>query len=419
MKRIGIVGVGGFAATVLHSILFIEREGLAHLAAAVIRNPAKYPDVVKQMQGEGRKVYPSLPEMLENEKGKFDIVSIPTGIPYHSEMAIQALEAGCDVVLEKPIAATVQEVDAIIAAEKRTGHFCAIGYQHIHTPAIQSLREEVENGRLGKIKRAKCYALWPRGRSYYERNSWAGQVKVEGRWVLDGPLTNALAHFLHNMFYLIDAESGWRAAIESLRAELYRGKDIPTYDTVCLRARMNQGAEVFIALSHAVGQLQNPIMEIEAENASAVWMMDGAKAVIRYRDGTVRTVETPSERDFHADAFRDAIAVAEGKRARPLTTPLNGRPHVLAVDLAFESSGGILNIPLSYRQAASSSRPDRDAQIRGMEDIIRRSFAEFKLFSELGAPWAQPGSEVRAAGYTEFPRSAQLREALSALTKRE
>jgi len=413
MKVIGIVGVGGFARTILRSILALEIEGLAHLEGAVIRNPAKYPAAIEKMKSEGRTVYVSLADMLKRGRDKIDLIAIPTGIPSHSALAIQALEAGYDVVLEKPVAATVQEVDAIVEAERRTGHFCAIGYQHIHTAAIQTLREEVENGRLGKLKRLKCYALWPRNRTYYDRNIWAGQIKSEGNWVLDGPLTNALAHFLNNMLYLLNVEGGGQATIESLRAELYRANDIPTYDTICLRAHMGSGAEVFIALTHAVDKLQNPIIEIEAENASATWAFDGAKTAIHYRDGVMRTVEGMG-RYPSAQVFRDAIAVAEGNRPRPLFTAADGRNHVLAVDLAFESSGGITALPGSECKVNALGDDSRTV-MQGLDSIVERAFAEFKLFSELGIPWAQPPSEVSGAGYTEFPQSARLRAHLDEL----
>jgi predicted dehydrogenase len=417
MKHIGIVGVGGFAATVLRGILATEQEGLSHLDAAVIRNPAKYADTLEKLRQQGRTIYMSVPEMLEKERGRIDIVALPVGIPYHSELAIQALEAGYDVLLEKPVAATVQEVDAIIAAEKRSGHFVAIGYQHIQTPAIQALRQAIESGKLGHIKQAKCYAIWPRPLSYYTRNHWAGQIKVNGRWVLDGPVTNALAHFLHNMFYLVDIECGGQAAIESVQAELYRGKDIPTYDTVCLRAHMSSGAEVQIALSHSVGVNENPVIEIEAENATVNWSQDDTKSVTRFRDGTIMTVESPTWTEFNKECVRDAIYVAEGRRARPLSTPQNSRNQVLAVDLAFESSEGVWDIPASFRETVIVGKNDPLAKVVGMEEVIRRTFTEFKMPSELGAPWAHPAKTVSAEGYREFPRSKALGEKLDKLAK--
>ncbi len=416
MKRFGIVGVGGFAATILRSILTVESEGAAHLEAAVVRHPAKYPDTVKRLEQEGRRLYLSLTEMLEKEHGQLDMVAIPTGIPYHAEMTVQALEAGLDVIVEKPVAATVQEVDAIIAAEKRTGHFCAVGYQHIHAPAMQTLREEVENGRLGKIRRMKCFANWPRGRVYYDRNGWAGEVMYDGRWVLDGPVTNALAHFLQNMFYLLGAETAWDVGIATLEGELYRANDIATYDTVALRAHMTTGADVLITLSHVVCENENPIIEIEAENATARWTFDGVKSVIHYRDGTIRSVETPSHVDFHAEAIRDGIAVAEGRRLRPRATPTNSRLHVLAVDLAFESCEGIHEIPQRYRKAVTLPNGDHRVEVPGMEEAVRRSFAEFKLFSELGLPWAHAARPVSGSDYVSFPQSPKLRAELAKLS---
>lgn len=416
MKNIGIVGVGGFARVILNSILRIEEEGLARLVGAVIRNPAKYPEAVERLQREGRSIYVSLADMLN--RAELDLVALPVGVPSHRDLAIQALEAGHDVVLEKPVAATVQEVDDIVSAEERTGHLCAIGYQHIHTPAIQTLREEIERGRLGRLKRLKTYALWPRGRMYYDRNVWAGQLRFEGHWVLDGPLTNAFAHFFTNMVYLLDAEAGDRAGFESLQAELYRAKEIPSYDTVCLRARTKGGAEVYIALTHAVNELVNPITEIEAEKASATWIYDGAKVVIRYQDGVVRTVEGAGT-DPHAEVFRDAIAVLEGKRLQPLFTTQDGRAHVLAVNLAFESSSGIAEIPESERKVTVAQNGDQHIAVKGLEEIMRRAYRETKLLSELGVPWAKASQEVSPEGYQAFPQSDKLRAFLAEMAEKE
>lgn len=408
MKRIGIVGVGGFAARVLRSILLVESEGLAALEGAVIRNPAKHPEVIRRLKEQGRSIYVSLSDMIQRAGDKIDIISLPVGIPSHSPLAIQAMEAGYHVVLEKPIAATIQEVDALMETSARTGRLCVVGFQHIYTPALQMLREEIERGRLGKIRRAKTYGLWPRSLSYYQRNVWAGQIWAEGNWVLDGPITNACAHFLNNMLYLVDIEAGGQATIDRLQGELYHAKDIPTYDTGCLRLYTNTGAEVLFLLTHAVDKLTNPITEIEAENATVTWTYDGAKAVVRYRDGVVRAVEGEGN-DSHAEAFRDAIAVLEGRKSEPIFTVRHGRNHVLAVDLLFESSGGIRMIPPSEHELIKLPKGDERLQVKGMAGYMEEAFVQGKLLSEVGTPWATPGREVSGHGYTHMPQSEELR----------
>ena len=412
MQRIGIIGVGGFAASVLKAVRLVESEGIARLEAAVIRNPAKHPETLKQLQAEGRRILASPQDLFDWGQGKLDIISIPTGIPSHSRLAVQALEAGFNVVMEKPIAATVQEVDAIIAAEKRTGRFCAVGYQHIHTPALQMLREEVANGNMGHIIKAKTYALWPRGSSYYTRNTWVGDLWADGNWVLDGPITNANAHHLNNMLYLVDVEAGRQAQITQLQGELYRANDIQTYDTGAIRLNMNTGAVIHFYLTHAVGREVNPITDIVAEKATARWTHDGAKAVIRYKDGVVRSVEGEGN-NSHAEVFRVAIAVLEGRRSELIFTVRDGRHHVLAVDLMFESCGEVVQIPASARKVVALPNGERRVEVPGMEELVEQAYAEEKLLSEVGAPWGKPTPWVSAEGYTSFPRSEALRAFLT------
>lgn len=409
MKRIGIVGVGGFASSILRSVRLVESEGLAALDAVVVRNPAKHPQVVQRLKEEGRPIFSSMSEMIEQAGDKLDIIALPVGIPSHSPLAIQAMEAGFDVVMEKPIAATVQEVDAMVETSRRTAKFCAVGFQHIHTPAIKMLRDEIEAGRLGKIKRAKSYGLWPRGTFYYQRNVWAGQIWAEGNWVLDGPITNACAHFSNNMLYLAAVQAGGKVAIEHLQGELYRARDLPTYDTGCLRIATNTGTEILFYLTHAVDKLTNPIIEIEAEHAHVTWTYDGAKAVVRYGDGVIKTVEGEGN-DSHAQVFRDAIAVAEGKTDRPLFAVADGRNQVLAVNLLFESSAGIRTIPGDACVVVKRPNADQFVQVKGMAEAVERAFAGNKLLSEIGAPWATPGTRVAGAGYVEFPQSQAVRD---------
>jgi predicted dehydrogenase len=412
MKRIGIVGVGGFASTILRSVMLVESEGLATLEGAAIRNPPKRQAIYDMLKDQGRPIFASMDEMIESIGEKLDIISIPAGIPSHSRLAIKAMEAGFDVVLEKPVAATIQEVDAIIETSERTGHFCAIGYHHTHTPAIMMLRDEIARGRFGKIKSAKCYALWPRGSSYYGRNVWAGKLWAEDNWVLDGPITNANAHFLNNMLNLVDVEMGGEATIESLQGELYHAKDIPTYDTGCLRATMNSGAVIHFYLSHAVNRLQNPITIVEGENGTATWYFDGAKLVLEYDHDVVYTAEGMGN-DAHAEVFRDAIAVAEGRRERPIFTVKDGRNHVLAVNLLFESSGGIRRIPAGETYREDLGGGESQICVKGMEETVEAAFEVPELLAEQAPPWATPGVEVKGAGYTEFPQSPDLREFLS------
>ena len=67
------------------------------------------------MKRRGVRIFTSLREMLAQAREELDLVCIPTGIPLHRPMAIAALEADCNVLVEKPSAGCIQDVDAMLA----------------------------------------------------------------------------------------------------------------------------------------------------------------------------------------------------------------------------------------------------------------------------------------------------------------
>ncbi|MDD3410765.1 MAG: Gfo/Idh/MocA family oxidoreductase, partial [Eubacteriales bacterium] len=99
---------------------------------------------------EGVRFYPSHKELLENEKN-LDAVSVCTYNRTHAECTIAALEAGVNVLLEKPMCVTLEEALAIRAAEKKSGKLLSIGFQPRMDVNMQQIKKVVESGVLGKI----------------------------------------------------------------------------------------------------------------------------------------------------------------------------------------------------------------------------------------------------------------------------
>src|SRR5690606_1659502 len=120
----------------------------------------------------------------------------------HHHMTKTALTAGFNVVLEKPPDPTVQQMDELIEVEKESGKFVSVGFQMIYSRSVRRLKEIILQGSLGKIQDMACRGYWPRTDGYYRRNDWAGKILVDGALVLDGPMHNALAHYLHKMLYI-------------------------------------------------------------------------------------------------------------------------------------------------------------------------------------------------------------------------
>ena len=202
-------------------------------------------EALSLLQEKGVPIHGDYETMLQEVEG-VDVIALPTPIHSHAPMTIQALDRGFHVLVEKPPAATVQEVDAMIDARDRAGKLCAVGFQLITGTGIQKLKKMVCSGEFGDIVEVVACGKWKRQKSYYERQPWAGQLKCDGRYVLDGPLNNPLAHILNNELYVASAEDGKLARPLEVTAELYRGHDfIKSENTSCLRASLDNGAKVY------------------------------------------------------------------------------------------------------------------------------------------------------------------------------
>jgi len=398
----GIVGIGGFARTWVRSLKSTEERGLARLSAAVVRNRAKYAQQVDELEAEGRVIYATLDEMLADGHGKYDVIGVPTGIPFHEPMAVRAMEAGYNVLIEKPVAGTVQEVARIADAERRTGHWCAVGYQHIYSPSVQWLASKLASGALGAIVEARTIILWPRAVSYYERNAWAGQLRSNDRWTLDGPATNATAHYVSLMTYLAQVVEGAEFGVARVRGELYRAKPIPSYDTSCIEILTTGGARLYHYATHSCVENVNPEIVIDCEKGTVAWDRDSDTFAIKYADG--REEYSPKDEDLPVSAgpIAQVARVAVGKDPAPLCGLCEAGPHVLIINLAFESSRGIIPVPGEATYATELGGSELVA-IKDMEDIIRDAKEKGGLFSDLGVPWARATDAVSSEGYTCFP----------------
>jgi predicted dehydrogenase len=413
MIRYGIVGVGGFAGTWVRSLKRLEREGIANLEAAVIRNPAKYPDQVAALEAAGRPVYATLDEMLAGARGRLDVIGVPTGIPFHEPMAVQAMEAGYNVALEKPVAGTIQEVESIRRCIERTGRWCAVGYQAIYSPTIQWLRKKVLDGAFGALREVRSLILWPRALSYYERNAWAGQLRSNEGWILDGPATNATAHFINHMTYMAQASEGADFAIRSVRAELYRSKPIQTYDTSSIEIVTERGTRLYHYVTHSCVENQEPRSVFFFEKATVRWDRATDALRVEYEDGRTEEFANPDPSYVHAGYLAQVARVAAGQDPAPLCGLDEAGPQVLVINLAFESCRGILHIPAEATYTSEVGGSPLVA-VRGIEDVLKAGYEGGGMISDQAVPWAQKTEPMSPVGYTAFP-SKELGKTLQAM----
>lgn len=145
--RVGIIGTGWIADA--HIASYKEMPDVEIVAGADLI-PGKAEAFFKKHGVEGVQTnFKDHKEMLE--KVQLDCVSVCTYNATHAECAIDAMKAGVNVLLEKPMCVTIEEAVAIRKAEKETGKLLSIGFQPRFSKNMQMIKKIVQSGELGQI----------------------------------------------------------------------------------------------------------------------------------------------------------------------------------------------------------------------------------------------------------------------------
>ncbi|MBS1331836.1 MAG: Gfo/Idh/MocA family oxidoreductase, partial [Christensenellaceae bacterium] len=144
--RVGIIGTGWIAEA--HAESYLNQPDVKIVALADLI-PGKAEAFAKCYGLTGARCYPDHKSLLASEQ--LDAVSVCTYNTAHAQCTIDALAAGVNVLLEKPMSVTVQEAADIIRAEKKSGRLLSIGFQPRMDANMQKIREIVQGGTLGKV----------------------------------------------------------------------------------------------------------------------------------------------------------------------------------------------------------------------------------------------------------------------------
>jgi UDP-N-acetyl-2-amino-2-deoxyglucuronate dehydrogenase len=174
--RFALVGYGKVAE--LHAKAIAE-SGNSTLVAVCGRDPEKSRRFAERHHIQARA---SIAEMVE--KDRIEAVLIVTPHPSHKVQAVEAAEAGCHVLVEKPMALCVADCEAMIAASKAAGKILGVVSQRRWYPAVQRIRKAIDCGVLGQPALAQVTMLGWRDEAYYRSDPWRGQWKTEGGGVL-------------------------------------------------------------------------------------------------------------------------------------------------------------------------------------------------------------------------------------------
>ena len=395
---IALVAIGGYG-NFYASALLEHAEARDCRIVGVVDPFAQRSLRLPELQQLDVPVFPDLTAFYAERRA--DLVTIASPIQLHSPQTCKALANGSSVLCEKPACATVQELRSMVEARDRAQRFVAIGYQWSFSTAVQQLKADFLSGRLGEPRRLKTLVLWPRNDAYYGRNSWAGALQDgAGNWVLDSPVNNATAHYLHNMLYVIGERIDRSATPVQVVAELYRANAITNYDTAAARAFTGAGVELLYYASHAVRETRGPEFVFEFTDAVVRLSSGSPDIVAEFTDGTRTNYGNPS--DNMRNKLWDAVAAVRGGKCI-VCPPEAAGSQTLFMNGMQESVNGITEFPQDLIHAHGEPGK-RFTYVSGLDDLLSACYEDGRLPSELDAPWAAPGQNVDLTGYTHFPQ---------------
>ena len=143
--------------------------------------------------------YTDYKEMLEKEKP--ELVAIATESGKHAHIALDCIDAGCNLIIEKPIALSLEDAEAIINKAEQKGVKVCVCYQNRFNKSIQKIREAVEEGRFGRLLYGTAHIRWNRGEDYYKQAKWRGTWEQDG-----GALMNQCIHNIDLLCWMMGNE---------------------------------------------------------------------------------------------------------------------------------------------------------------------------------------------------------------------
>ncbi|MFC1525210.1 Gfo/Idh/MocA family protein [Candidatus Latescibacterota bacterium] len=185
----------------------------------------------------GTNSYTDYRRLLEAEQ--LDAVVIATPHHLHAPMALDCLDAGAHVLVEKPIAIRVSEADRLVQRAEERGRVLAVGHQYRTFPGNVKLKEVIDSGVIGSVHRVLWQWLEVRSEAYYDRDVWRCTWKHAG----GGVLMNQTSHDLDLLCWLFGEPAEVSAIIGN------RGHRHEVEDTAIASIRFASGALASVQLS--------------------------------------------------------------------------------------------------------------------------------------------------------------------------
>lgn len=371
--RVVLVGVGGYGRVHAERLARLRAEGQVEVVAAADPVRSDVPAGIA-----GTPLFAELPEALRHARagGPVDVVVIAAPIPEHARYARLALEAGADVLLEKPPVASLEDLTMLLETERRTGRVVQVGFQSLGSHGLARLRDPGLG--IGDVRRIGATGAWSRTAGYWARAPWAGRRSLAGAPVVDGVVTNPLAHATATAL----AVAGCRRAedVTGVQVDLYHANPIEADDTSALRIRTSRGLELTCAYTLCAEVETDPVVHVAGSSGRAEFAYTADRLEIT-RPGR----ESETVRVGRDDLLENLLAHRRDGAA--LLVPLVETGAFMRV---LDAVAGTEPTPVDPRFVSYAGVGDgRRPILQHIDADLRRAVEAGRTFAELGLPWTR------------------------------
>jgi UDP-N-acetyl-2-amino-2-deoxyglucuronate dehydrogenase len=280
--------------------------------------------------------YEDMDTMMKSES--IDVVAILTPSGLHAEHVINLSKYGKHIMVEKPMALTIEDTENMIyACDENNIKLFVIKQNRFNTPVVK-LREALESGRFGKLTLGTVRVRWARHQAYYDQDQWRGTWNMDG-----GVLTNQASHHVDMLEWMMgDVESVFAKMTTALA-------DVETEDTAIVTLKFKSGALGIIEATTAtrptnlegsisiLGENGTVVVGGVAVNEMQTWVFedeqDGDSDVLEEF-----SVNPPNVYGFGHQAYYEHVVDCIVNGSANLVDGLQGRKSIELISAIYESA---------------------------------------------------------------------------------
>jgi predicted dehydrogenase len=367
-----LAGARGHGRWHVENIRRLQDKGLVRLVGICELTPL----TEEEFGGELPAQSPDFGALLDSTGARVAVICTP--IPTHTDLALAAAKRGVHLLLEKPPAPSYAEFRRMADGVAAAGVVCQIGFQSLGSHAVPGIRELIEKGAIGTVTGVGGAGAWARDEAYYRRAPWAGKRRLNGVDVIDGVLTNPLAHAVATALALNDTTRA--EDVVRIETELVRANDIESDDTSCVRVTTVQGRPVTVAVTLCAEHPGEPYVLVHGSRGRITYWYKQDRVLLQ------RAGHGPEEFEYGStDLLENLVAhLTDGDAL--LVEP--------------DATGAFMKVVEAIREAPDPAQLPTEAWhlipaenrrvVPGIDALVTAAADTLALYSELGASWAPP-----------------------------